>query len=307
VKLSDLSCAGFGASAVAALLVGCGGMQPSPTGAAISVIRPAAKSETLLYISSTKKASVYIYRYPKGKSIGTIIGFYAPVGLCSDGNGNVWVTDTDRYKAIGYLDEYAHGGKYPIRTLENPSNSPQACAVDPTTGNLAVADSQDNIAIYPNAQAPPTYYSTTGVVHKPSTITYDNAGNLYVAGAPGQPAWLPRDTTRVVKIKLKPRPSDRGALTWDGQYLTVLHRVGSYDEVWRYELLGSSAQRIGVISVDCCMGDYAIHGSILVATLPVLNESSVTKYPAGGKAFLGIASVDPIGVAISVAPTQPGQ
>jgi DNA-binding beta-propeller fold protein YncE len=53
--------------------------------------------------------------------------------------------------------------------LADPNNSPRGCAVEPTTGNLAVADNQDNITIYPDAGGTPTYYSTAGLVEKPSS------------------------------------------------------------------------------------------------------------------------------------------
>jgi DNA-binding beta-propeller fold protein YncE len=303
VKLMDLSRSAFAICAFPALLLGCAQGAAPVAHAAAPQLQPPKVKRAILYISSETTASVYLFDYPKGRLVRTIIGFYAPAGLCSDANGDVWVTDTDTYTGTGYLDEYAPGGKSPIATLEDPGNSPRACAVDPTTGNLAVADSQNNIAIYPGAQAPPTYYATAGLVEKPTTITYDAAGNAYFAGASRQAAWLPTGASEVMSFSMKPSPRKFGPLRWDGQYLTLLTRTGEYGEVWRYELLGGSAKRVGSIEVDCCMGDYAIVDSILAATLPVFNSVSVTRYPAGGKAFLGIANVeDPSGIAISFSP-----
>jgi hypothetical protein len=294
----DLGRSVFAICAFATLLFGCETRMDATSGTMQGLV-PNIK-HAILYISSEKEASVYLYDYPKARLIRTIIGFYAPAGLCSDGNGDVWVTDTDPYTETGYLDEYAPGGKSPIATLEDPSNSPRACAVDPTTGNLAVADSQDNVAIYPGAKSPPTYYSTAGFVKNPDTIAYDGGGNAYFAGAT-QVGWLPAESVEVMSFSLKPNLRKYGQLRWDGRYLTLLARAGNYDEVWRYELLGRSAKRVGTIEVDCCMVDYAIGDSILAATLPAFNSASVTRYPAGGRAFLGIANVDdPTGIAVSV-------
>ncbi|MGB6741087.1 MAG: hypothetical protein WBE59_11585 [Candidatus Cybelea sp.] len=305
----NTSRSGFACCAIATLLSGCGPTRMdaiSPTMQALTpgsqhaaVQRQPKTRHAIVYISSKIKASVYLVSYPSGKNIFTIIGFYAPAGLCSDGKGNVWVTDTDPYTGDGFLDEYAPGGKHAIATLEDPNNSPRACAVDPTTGNLAVANSQDNIAIYPDAEGTPTYYSTAGLVEKPSSIAYDAAGNAYLSGSSRKPGWLPAGAPAILSFKLKPNPSKHGPIRWDGRYLAVLVPGGSHDEVWRYELLGASAKRVGIVELDCCMGDYAIDGSILAATLPALDSASVSRYPAGGGAFLGLAAADPTGIAIS--------
>ena len=267
------------------------------------IIAP-ARQDTLIYVSSATKASVYVYSYSRKKQIDTIIGFYSPAGLCADTGGNVWVTDYDRYTGIGYLIEYAHGGKHSIATLEDPNNVPLGCAVDSVTGNLAVVDAADNVAIYSNAQGAPAYYSTTGLVHKPKTIAYDASGNLYIAGVSKSAALLSHTASYVTKYTLKPSARVHGPLRWDGSYLTMLVPAGSHDDVWQYALSGNRAKRIGRIQVDCCMGDYVIGDSILAATLPLFNEASVTKYPSGGGAFLGITAADPTGIAISTIHTR---
>lgn len=257
-------------------------------------------NQALIYISSETKASVYVDKYPGGKPVETLIGFFAPTGLCSDKNGDIWVADTDKYSNTGYLDEYAPGGKHPIATLTDPSNSPVACSVDPTTGNLAVANSGDNILIYPNAQGPGTLYSTVGLVHKPNTITYDDAGNAYFADVSGSCAWLPAGGSNMMKFTLKPRAMRPGPMRWDGQYLTVLAGVAKQSQVWRYQVLGGTGKRIGIVQLDqCCLHDYAIGDAILAATMPRLGEATVIAYPAGGKGFLGLTVTDPLDIAIS--------
>ena len=67
---------------------------------------------------------------------------------------------------VGEMLEYPHGGKTAITTLSDPQ-TPAACAVDPTTGNLAVANSDGNgpyygeLAIYGDGQGQPTLYWCT--------------------------------------------------------------------------------------------------------------------------------------------------
>ena len=303
MRLWGLRRSSFYICVVAALLVGCGGTPFEPRGAGQSWMLPQTKDATLIYVSSRKKASVYVVGYPKGNRVGTIIGFYSPAGLCADASGDVWVTDSDPYTGNGYLSEYAHGGKHPIATLQDPNNSPQACAVDPMTGNLAVANTQDSIAIYPAAQGTPTYYSTAGLVEKPDMITYDGAGNAYFAGSSGHPAWLPAGSSTATKFSLKPSPPRRGPFRWDGQYLAVLSNAGTHEDLWRYQLLGKSAKRVDTIQFGCCIADDAIRGSVFAATVPRLGEVSVTGYPSGGK-NLGIVLADATGVAISTASAQ---
>jgi hypothetical protein len=78
---------------------------------------------------------------------------FTPEGLRSDNSGNVWVSDYGG-KA---LYEYAHGGSTPIAKILQHAGYPNDCAVDPKTGNLAVAN------------ALPTFH-----------LTYDNKSNLFV-------------------------------------------------------------------------------------------------------------------------------
>src|SRR6202042_651602 len=112
-----------------------------------SWMKPGTSGGDLVYISSYANA-VYVYSYPAGPLVGTLTGFNNPIGLCSDAKGNVWVTNASG----GNIVEYAHGGTSPIATLQDSGQTPEDCAVDPTTGNLAVADLYSNAAIYTNDQ-----------------------------------------------------------------------------------------------------------------------------------------------------------
>ncbi len=66
----------------------------------------------------------------------------------------------------GYVYEYSHGGTQSIATLSDPG-SPYGCSVDPTTGNLAVANTTSSgyygyygyVAIFPDAEGTATTYN----------------------------------------------------------------------------------------------------------------------------------------------------
>src|SRR5580700_6686174 len=113
---------------------------------------PEAKSEDLLYVSNVY--TITVYSYPKGKLVGTLNNFEKPYGECVDAKGNVWITDS----SFGKIYEYAHGGTKPIHTVKDPEYVPYGCAVDPTTGDLAVAnysdasDREGNVAVYHKAK-----------------------------------------------------------------------------------------------------------------------------------------------------------
>lgn len=189
MKMSDRSRCSFGVC-VAALLAGCGGLE-RPIGAPGATPQSVAarakgsfshelKSSTngdLIYITPDGlRKAFYIFTYPAGDWVANVKTSYYPTGACADGNGNVFITGN------GAVYEYAHGDTTPSRTLTDPGNA-QACAVDPTTHNLAVTNfgSQSepgDIAIYTKARGAPTNYVDPEIQYL-STCGYDNRGNLF--------------------------------------------------------------------------------------------------------------------------------
>jgi hypothetical protein len=137
------------------------------------------KRQNLLYISDDYTDDVYVYTFPGGKSVGRLTGFGNPQGLCVDKTGNVYVTDALASK----ITEYAHGGNKPIKTLQD-ANTPEDCAVDPRSGNLAVTDFLLGIAIYAKAKGNPHYISYSAPSYNAFLFNcaYDNKGNLFVDG-----------------------------------------------------------------------------------------------------------------------------
>lgn len=102
-----------------------------------SRLKPLMKRTALLYVSDSYRGTVFVYAYPSLTPAGTLPGFQRPAGLCVDRrNGNVWVTDMFKHNAV----EFAHGSTTPIRTLDDGAGYLNACAVNPTNGDVALVN-----------------------------------------------------------------------------------------------------------------------------------------------------------------------
>ena len=152
--------------AAAALLAGCGGPQP-PIGAPGATpqnraSQPARRARRFVDVAGSEERgpdlrpcsekrlySFVLYR--RGES-----DFYGPplggVGLCSDNSGNVFIPGN------GEIWGPKHGGTTPISKSKDSGYRGVGCSVDPTTGNLAVANTEassgsaaGNIAIFTKA------------------------------------------------------------------------------------------------------------------------------------------------------------
>ena len=199
-----------------ALLAGCTGTpQPPPLGAERATYSPfgsgapavqrngstswmlpgAQKQPSLLYISNLGTASVTVYTYLNGGGlllVGTLSGFSLPTGMCTESSGNVWIPDYGTRKIL----EYAHGGTTPIFTITEHSGFPYDCAVDPTTGNLAVANQHPNgkyqafgnVVVYPKGSRNGRVFSTSNGFSDVYFVAYDNKSNLYVDANPCAPS-----------------------------------------------------------------------------------------------------------------------
>ncbi len=197
---------------VCAVLVGCSGSRPDavPGGAsaaagaltdriATSVARRLVRNHAdrrpswispalehaqspVLYVSDPGTSDVYAYAVPSLEMIGTITGFSQPQGECSDVKGNVWITDANA-ETIYELSHHGHLEN----ELADTAGYPDACAWDPTTGNLAVMNifgvgsTAGSVLIYAHGSQSPTpfvnpdqyFYNFGG---------YDTAGNLFFDG-----------------------------------------------------------------------------------------------------------------------------
>jgi hypothetical protein len=280
--------------------------------------------QDLLYVSNSN-GEVTVYRYWQQTLVGVLTDFTQPMGECVDKNQNVYITD---YAAKQIL-EFAHGGSKPIAKFNDSPDSPYSCWIDPTTGNLAVANDdgtseQGNVAIWSAASGNRTTY-TDSKIYNFQDCAYDDKGNLLVSnGEVEYPystlfAWLPKNGKKLIDVKI---PGSQGSWTWysiqgiqwDGKYFLI----DRYDSLYRESLLHGQAYFVGVTYADAeeesNYGPYAVYQAKasaqgtqvvegLTSEFSYPNQVAYWHYPAGGNepiATISHAVDKPLGVAISL-------
>lgn len=306
--------------AVAALAGCAGGGTPSTSqplmpavAAGASPIAPHAKAGDLLYVSDLNRNAVYIYTYPDAKLVGKLTGFSAPHGECSDAAGNVFIAN-ERSQEIF---EYAHGGTRRIATLEDPGYFPINCAVDPTTGNLAVtnmplASSPGDVAIYPQAKGKPHLYTAPNIFFY-YFAAYDRKGNLFVNGTQQQHAIfefaeLPAGSKAWKSITLEHHFNFPSAIQWIGSELVVGDQVdlSGPSTVYEFSLAGSLGKLTGQtwLADSCDVLQFEIDGDRLIAADDCGATVRYFAFPKGGNATKVVSDglSQPVGITISRAP-----
>jgi hypothetical protein len=148
------------------------------------MLSEAATASSLLYVASSLALKVNVYDYKNGV-VGELYGQINvpdPNGMCTDRAGDVWITS--------YSDgvtEFAHGSSTPIRKKRDIKGEPLACAVDPSTGDLAVSVYHDDsnygmltsVRIFGKGRLGHSFSAPNGFGHV-GYLTYDNKGNLFV-------------------------------------------------------------------------------------------------------------------------------
>jgi hypothetical protein len=287
-----------------------------------SWMAPGAATKDLLYISNFNTETVLVYSYPDGKKMGTLTGFAQPDGLCSDKNGDVWIVNNERSQSGEDVVEYKHGGTNPIKTLKDPSEILIACSVDPTTGNLAVTNTETYsfgrgaLVIWKKAKGTPTVLKVPNMMY-PYFCGYDDKGNLYVDGQPYSSAGftfaeLPKGQEKFKVITLDKAIEFPGNVRWDGKYVAVGDQEYAYNSSGLYQsaiyqTTGASGKVVHVIPLEGT-GDiigFSIEGKALIgpdAQWENAGDVFFWNYPAGGKATKTLKGFDaPYGTAISVA------
>jgi hypothetical protein len=302
-----------------------GGTDSVPVGAAISSSKGVpvpdrrarmdggVSQQDLLYVANAN-GEVTVYRYWQHTLVGVLTDFTQPMGECADSSHNVYITDASAKQIL----EYAHGGTKPIKKFDDSPDAPYTCSVDLATGDLAVANyngasQQGNIAVWSSGSSKRTTYTDSALGYFIG-CAYDANGNLLVTNgrgysAPAGFAWLPKDGSRLVNIKIPgPRSSDNWYVTgiqWDGRYF-VLDSGYAY----RISLMHGQAYYVGYTSLDPTGGPYAIYdntpgeqGTQIVAGVSSFSTSGVDlfHYPAGGDPVAEIThAIDrPTGVVVS--------
>jgi len=279
----------------------CSGFQPAtlaPQAPAAS--RPGITHGDLLYISDLGANAVLYYTYPQGKLVGKLTGFGSVATLCADKGGDVFVVDF-----TGPVDVYAHGGTTPIRTLAG-SGAPNGCAVDPTTGDLAVTNESSylygTISVYPKAKGKPKIYYNSQV-DATFYCGYDDRGNLFIDG------WnrsgvvilleLPKGSSQFKIMSLDHTIQKPGGLLWDGKYIAI-----SDEGTAAIDRMTPVGKVMGVVKLHNGAGvnQFWLQGSALIGP-NAQNKGTVPfwHYPGGGSSFHTITGFYyPIGATISV-------
>ena len=299
-------------------LTACGG-QPMITGSppALQVGTSAvgssnASPQALLYISSVENSrpNILIYTYPTGRFKKKVdrSALTFPHGECADKRGDVYVTNESSDPSSTAIIEYGHGGVQPVRTLTVNGSATQ-CAVDPTTGDLAVISSR--LAIFRAAHGKPTYYRfPTGF--EQTACDYDDKGDLFVNGvtkkAPARAAVieLPAKSGTLAKLKLPDISEAKipGDVRWDGKALALGDGVNT---IFRLEINGTKAKEVGIVQLYGGADVESIwiaDGDIVGANF--LNRSvMIWSYPGGGQPLKVLTSVGRgDGVAVSPPPRK---
>jgi hypothetical protein len=272
------------------------------------------KNQDLLYVSN-ENGLVNVYHYSQRTLVGVLTDFDQPTGECVDKAGDVYITDD----AGGAIDEYAHGGTKPIYVISD-SDGPVACAIDPKTGNLAVANfgGVGNIAIYAHARGKPTVYGNDYF----TAVGYDKYGDLLAAdlyntysGYTGGFDYLPVHSKSFTGISLSPGSSfewgEVETVAWDGKYWVIdCHDLYRFSINIKAEFVdeihlsnGFTGDQLGPIWIY--RKNVKSYGTQVVGTSGADSGESVVDYwayPAGGSPTYQISKdLDrPFGIAVSL-------
>lgn len=319
----------------AALFAGCSGAQP-PIGAPAEMpqsysiaehasrgeswMLPEAKNDDLLYISTVyaNQGVTYIYSYPKGTLVGELtVQNWQPQRMCTDSSGDVFIPYYNFDDFSSYVYEYAHGGTTPIAELVT-DGTPESCAFDASTGNLAVTDQQatllGNLAIYAHAQGSPTLYYPSNMFYV-FDCTYDDSGDVYVDGSEGDSgelalAELSKGSNTVTNISINDILFVPQAIQWVAPYLTLQlerqrHERRQYIE--QLSVSGSEAEVVNSIALD---KSKTLGSQYLIVGGKVIEQAGKTeryvgewRYPTGGKLLRKLTEVGTwvTGIALSTA------
>jgi len=255
-----------------------------------SWMAPEASSQDLLYVTNVH--TVTVYSFPQGTLVGTLNNFLKPSGECVDKAGDIFITDSS-----SQIFEYAHGGHKRIATLKDPLYTPEGCSVDPTTGNLAVANYETssnypgNVAVYRKAKGIPTSYIGFNFYYY-FFCGYDASGNLFVDGQNNSGfgfefGELRKGGRTIQNILLPQSITAPGGVAWDGTHVAVGDQGGA--AIYQFDVRAGKASLAGTTPLGGTGGQvfqFGIAGSTVAVPVYFSGTSSgsvqLYNYPAGG-------------------------
>jgi hypothetical protein len=186
--------------------------------------------------------------------------------------------------------------------LSENVGEPAGCAIDPTTGNLAVSIlGVGDLVIFAGAKG-----SGTPVPDGLSSTffpCYDNHGDLFVDGITQSEAYgvveLPKGGSSFEPITL--HPNESGNIQWHDDYLAV----GGTGGIYHFAIHDAKGKEIGFTPLrgGSDIVQFWIQGKYVVGADAGNEDAEIWKYPAGGPIFKYLhGSFDlPIGATVSVA------
>jgi hypothetical protein len=288
-----------------AALCGCGQSQPpmTPLGAGQGVAsNRALLSKNLLYVSAgftSGGGAVYVLTYPQDQEVETLTGFAKPPQyLCSDRAGNVFVT-TEVTVQSGVIYEFAHGASTPIKTFNDPG-APIGCAIDPTTGDLAVANwngsynrrGYGDVAVFSKSGGSPKIYGSQKI---PTFrfCAYDDHGNLVVDAIDrvyqNILLLLPQGGQSLKKLRFDKSVEEPGPIQWDGRYFAVGY--ATHSELYQVAVSGSKAKVVNTVKLTYkhfqLADQFWIHQNTIVGVTGRVRHADPSlgfwSYPTGGR------------------------
>jgi hypothetical protein len=268
----------LGISAAAALLAGCAqGAPPAASAAAAHLMRETGEVQ---YFSNFNDSTLVEFDYPKSESeIGQITGVAGAQGECTKGARTFWSVAS----GSNAIEEFKAGGTSPIATLTESTGEPISCAIDPTTGDLAVTILSDgNVVLYQNAKGSGTVMSTPLI--EAYFDGYDAKGNLFADGFNSKHAFqlveLPKGSSSFKAISISNTIKFPASVQWDGSYLTIGDGSG---DIYRYQVVARKAKLKGTVSLTSgdCVATWIANRLGLVFCANGI-EGLVYNYPAGG-------------------------
>ncbi len=255
---------------------------------------PNTSSENLLYVTGAC-GGICVFGYPGGTLVGELADSNTPFGECVDKLGDVFVADVGANGGTPGIVEYAHGGTSPIATLSDPGYDPEACSIDPTTGNLAVTGESFGsggsgvVAIYADAKGDATDYADPKISYI-SFCGYDDKGNLFVDGQYAgtfELGEMLKGSSSFKRIELKPAPGYSLNLQWAGKYIALAASSTVIDHV---VVKGSKGTVVGTTLLNGPVSSTEVQfwiqrGTIIAPYASGTNTEEVGfwKYPAGGR------------------------
>jgi hypothetical protein len=261
---------------------------------------PTATTGPILYASANSASVVYEFSYPLGGLVGKVVlpkGTISLQGLCSDPEGNVYVTALSylsRFGVVGYVYKYQHGAKNYAKDWKLEGVEPFGCSYDRTTHDLAVTTaslgvtSGSVLVIAPNSYYSHNYYSS--YVANYYYCGYDDKGNLFVNGEGNgsemQFVELRKGASTLTDLALQRviSVSGMGQVQWDGHHITVEDLTTA--SIYQLQISGSKAHVVGTTRLSGWSSPALswIQGStIIVPNGDQGAELATWKYPAGGR------------------------